>query len=143
MGSVRFGVKITGQKKLLNQLKKAQRLIPQEFAKYMYEELLEIMDESQRQVPVDTGALKRSGYVDRPKLTRTRIQTRIGYAGRATKINPRTGQPTSKYASTVHEVPRNYRIGKYKYLEDPIKERQPYIAKNIARKIKRRLRNGV
>ena len=139
--SIKFSVKLTNDKKVEKALRKIQNLAPREFGQYLYEELQEIMKESQDEVPVDTGALKRSGYVDRPKIKRTRIQTRIGYGGRATKINPKTKKPTSSYAAAVHEIPKNYRTGKHHYLIDPIRRREKKIALNIVRRFRSKSRS--
>ena len=52
--SIKFSVKMTGDKKVQKALKKIQALAPKEFGQFLYEELQEIMKESQTEVPVDT-----------------------------------------------------------------------------------------
>lgn len=62
-------------------------------------------------VPVDTGNLRRTGHVDRPKIEGFKISVQMGYGGTA-----------ATYAITVHESNRAYRSGKqWKYLETPTK----------------------
>lgn len=95
-------------------------------ARALYEEALIIMAESQRRVPVDTGALRRSGRVLPPKMEGGDMVVELGYGGAA-----------SGYAMDQHENP-NYRHtnGKtWKYLEGPVRERMPAIEKSLAARL--------
>ena len=69
-----------------------------------------VYDESRTQVPVDTGALKRSGRIEE----RADGAVAVVYGG-----------PNARYAASVHEIPgRRYRRGKWQYLRDPAMDRK-------------------
>ena len=74
-------------------------------------EALHIMQESQRQVPVDTGILRASGTVLPPETDGRNARVVMGYGGAA-----------SDYATIQHErLDFAHRPpGKAKYLEDPL-----------------------
>lgn len=57
----------------------------------------QVYNRSQRYVPVDTGALKRSGRFHK----RGAVGWEVTYGARRV-LNPRTGTPTSQYAGPVH-----------------------------------------
>lgn len=70
----------------------------------------EVMTESKRQVPVDTGTLRASGYVGAPKGTGTSMSVEVGYGG-----------PAEQYAVRVHEdLAAHHAEGNAKYLERPL-----------------------
>ena len=77
---------------------------------------VEIMSNSQVEVPKDTTALVNSGFI-----VNEGDSIILGYGGPNTKINPKTGIPTEEYALRVHEdLDMNHpRGGKAKFLEDP------------------------
>lgn len=85
-----------------------------------------IFEESQYQVPVDTGTLARSGFYRverRSELAKSSYRYRgiIGYGGNNDPVNPKSYQRASHYARTVHEDLDAYHPnGKAKYLEDPL-----------------------
>ncbi len=108
----------------------------------LYQEAHDIMRESKRQVPVDTGRLRATGYVTPPqKDERGEDYVELGYG--------------TDYALYVHEIPppeegaprprqiqpgtrtARHVTGKWKYLEDPIKERADKIPENIKRRAQR------
>src|SRR3954447_26710077 len=86
----------------------------------LYREGLRIFAESQKLVPVDTGALRGSGVVTEPRIVGTTVEVVIGYGG-----------PAAPYAIYVHEIPPppNTSTGgrsathnpptQWQYLEDP------------------------
>jgi len=83
----------------------------------------EIMEESQIQVPKGTMTLAASGFYEVvKKKAKIGYWARIGY-GNDTAVNPITGLLPSMYMVKVHEdTTANYKEGKAKYLEDPIRE---------------------
>lgn len=88
--------------------------------KQVYREETEIMTASFPLVPVDTGALRGSGYAAEPVRDENHILGEFGYGGVATKINPKTLEPTSTYALAVHEnLDAHHEVGQAKYLEAP------------------------
>lgn len=82
-----------------------------------------IYDASQPLVPVDTGALKRSGVIQ---------QTDKGY-----KIKYHSESPSGyNYAVIQHEnTSFNHRVGQAKYLEDAIKSNMDKIEKAIIEEV--------
>lgn len=77
----------------------------------------EIMTASQREVPVKTGNLKNSKFFEL-KPTSDGANVTMGYR--------------AFYAVYVHEIDRNYTVGKWKYLEDPIKQALPEFGEKVA-----------
>ncbi len=97
-------------------------------ASTLYEIGEEIMAVSKEQyVPVDTGTLRSTGYVEPPVMVGGVTSVALGYGG-----------PAAPYALSVHENPRAgvtggvspkgkpyrhwARVGEWKYLETPWKE---------------------
>lgn len=86
----------------------------------LYREGQGILAESQGLVPVDTGALRASGYTTEPQYQGKTVIVDIGYGGPAAKINPKTGESTAGYALYVHEnLDAFHKVGTCKFLEWP------------------------
>lgn len=100
--------------------------------KSLYEEAWIIMGESQRRVPVDTGTLRRSRAVLRPRITGGSIVVEMGYGGAA-----------SSYAMDQHENPNfRHKNGKtWKYLEGPVREYMPVIQESLTKRLEYYLRS--
>lgn len=100
----------------------------------LYLEANNIMALSKREVPVDLGGLKGSGYVTLPQDVGGKILVEMGYGG-----------PAKDYAVVQHErLDFNHpEGGKAKYLEDPVDARQPNIARNVWRLAKAAFAQGV
>lgn len=83
-------------------------------AQALYREAALIFEESQDEVPLDTGNLRASGKLGLPQVQGNELVVEITYGGAA-----------ADYALMVHEdMERTYRNGKKsKYLEDPAKRR--------------------
>lgn len=102
-----------------------------------------IMTDSKKEVPVDTGSLRSSGFVDQPKQTGQTISIKLGYGGIATKINPKSGEITAVYAIYVHEnMNVHHEVGKAKFLQDPIYKAKNRMLFRIASRVKRLLEEG-
>jgi hypothetical protein len=83
----------------------------------------EEMEESQKLVPVDTGELKNSKYIDEPYWDGDRLRGALGY--------------TAPHALTVHENhDAIYRVGQSNYLAQPLDESAPYMVRRIAATIR-------
>lgn len=68
-----------------------------------------IMAVSKRLVPVDTGALRASGFVELPEIQGDRVSVTLAYGG-----------PAADYAVPVHEnLQARHTVGQAKYLEEP------------------------
>lgn len=95
----------------------------------------DILEESLKQVPRDSGTLASTGFYEVQRNTATKRYTYfgvVGYAGMAGSgkshdaINPFTGAPASSYAMIVHEdlsAEHDEHLGqKAKFLEDPVRD---------------------
>lgn len=82
-----------------------------------------ILEESLRQVPVDTGTLASSASYKITGNYKTGWFGTVSYASDIDPINPKTGRPASEYMVAVHEdLEALHIIGKAKFLEDPARE---------------------
>ena len=93
-----------------------------------------IYNESQKQVPRDTGTLASTGFWEVQRNMATKRYTYygvVGYAGMAGSgashdaVNPRTGEAASSYAMIVHEdleASHENPEHKAKFLEDPVRD---------------------
>ena len=86
----------------------------------------EILEESLKQVPSETGALASTAYYEAKRRSDTAATTwayegNLGYSGDA--IHPLTGKLIATYMVAVHEVlEAKHPVGKAKFLEDPVRE---------------------
>lgn len=105
----------------------------------LFEEANELMAFSKRQVPVDTGTLRASGMVEEPVKQGKSYKVRLGY-GYGEEKNPKSGQIAAGYAIYVHEnLKARHKVGKAKFLEDPMKTWEPKFARNVGLRLKRKL----
>jgi len=87
------------------------------------------MREMKRLVPVDTGTLKNSGYVEKPKRMGSRVMLELGFGGAA-----------EAYAMYVHEdLDAYHENGQAKYVEMPLSESAPYFAIRVGLDVKKDL----
>lgn len=75
-------------------------------------------------VPVDTGALRRSGFADPPQRQGDVSSVDIGFGGEAVD-----------YAYVVHEAPPNWGQGKNKYLSKAITDMSSQFDEFVQREI--------
>lgn len=97
---------------------------------------LAVLIRSEDLVPVDTGTLKASTFIDR-----TEEGVKFGYGGSNDKTNPKTGLKASEYMVQVHEdlEMRHPRGGQAKFFEIPLLELMAQLNDYIIQAIKRRL----
>jgi hypothetical protein len=105
---------------------------PNLLEKAIYEEANVIFNESQKLVPVDTGALRASGFVHAPKNENNRTFVRVTYGG-----------PAAHYALYVHENLYSTHTAptQAKYLETPLYRQVPVLIKNLATRITHMMRS--
>lgn len=95
-------------------------------ATFLFQRGEEVMEESKRECPVDTGTLRSSGFVQPPDVERGEMSVLLGYGGAA-----------AEYAVFVHEdLTARHPVGKAKFLEDPIRREVPRLARDLADFIK-------
>lgn len=127
-------VKIDGTQDVLRGLVVAHEAARKALAGALFIEANNVMNESKEIVPVDTGYLRASGYVDLPREGPGGINVEMGY--------------TAPYAIYVHEnLNARHAPGKQaKFLEQPLMKAQEgmpeRVAAHIQRALKRHLRRG-
>ena len=88
----------------------------------------EVMTVSKGQTPVDTGAMRGSGYVTEPDVTGAKVTVEAGYGG-----------PSDHYVVEQHEnLSIQHRNGGAKFLEkafDSESARAPAVAAQVAREV--------
>ncbi|MFA5037888.1 MAG: hypothetical protein WC479_12025 [Candidatus Izemoplasmatales bacterium] len=133
-------VRVTGIDTIRRRLDFFVTRFPNEVAAALKQEAELTMTESKREVPVDTGSLRNSGFVEEPRINGKNISIKLGYGGVATKVNPTSGEVTTTYAVIVHEdMTANHTVGNAKFLENPIKRRREKLMQNINLRVKRML----
>ena len=125
--------KIEGYKQLEASLKRSGLDILKASKQGLYDEGEEIFEESQLEVPVDTGALKRSGYIEKQGNS-----VNIGY-GRSNELGA-SNQVPKTYMVAVHERLDVYHPnGKAKFLEDPVNRHTRKGTDSIAAEVRKLL----
>lgn len=95
-----------------------------------------ILAESQKLVPVDTGALKASGKYT---IYGGGVETEgiVSYGG--SNLNPVSGLETAMYAIVVHEdVTVNHTNGQAKFLEQPMRQHRKKISTIVRKEMVKR-----
>ena len=119
-----FAFSLKGDRELIKKTQEAARKYNKALGAAYYELGVIIMKESKRLVPVDTGVLKRSGYVTMPIESNTGIRVELGYGG------PATAYALVQHERTDFDHPGG---GEAKFLERPFKEAAGH-AFNLAQK---------
>lgn len=106
-----FRLEVKGQENLLKQLVKGGRNAVELSGRFLYSHATDVFMQSQFEVPVDTGALRSSGYVTQPFIVGNEVAIAIVY-----------GQAAAPYALWVHEILEHHHEPptKAKFLEDPL-----------------------
>jgi len=114
-----MSITISGKDKLIAKLGKMKNPRAREAA--LYEEAEEIMAEAKALTPVDTGALRASGFVSPPSGG----SVELGFGG-----------PATPYAIIVHEdLSAFHPVGQAKYLEQPLAEHFGQVENKLGRAI--------
>lgn len=102
------------------------RIFPMEAGAALFAEAEIEMTESKRRTPVDTGALRSTGFVKPPYFSSDHnITVVLGFGG-----------PAAPYALIVHEdMEAFHKVGQAKYLESTLMESRPFIAQRIANRL--------
>lgn len=105
--------------------------------KALYVEAQRILAESQPLVPVDTGALRASGFVTPPERNGDTVSVELGYGGPAAQVNAKTGESAAGYALYVHEnLEAHHPVGQALYLATPFNAAQTGMSERIAGNMK-------
>jgi len=127
----KFKIEIKGLNRLIRKMDALGGNVNREIAPALFQEAEEIMGRSKELVPVDTGVLRSSGHVQRPKTDRNGVQVTLGYGG-----------PAEAYALAVHEnLQASHKKGQQaKYLEQPFLEAAPRIKQAVRRALDKAIR---
>ncbi|MDD5229913.1 MAG: hypothetical protein PHC43_01135 [Candidatus Marinimicrobia bacterium] len=122
MATAGFNVKIVGTKQIIENLRKAGSRGVKAVAGGLYLGANNIMRDSKKEVPVDLGTLKNSGYVTMPEISGDNVKVELGYGGEA-----------KDYAVVQHEHTefKHPEGGKAKFLQDPLYAAAGGFAKNV------------
>lgn len=118
----------------------AMMLLQKQFAA-VYQTAEWIMDKSRDLVPVDTGALRASAFVELPVVEGLKVTVTFGYggvsAGYALMVheNPRSGK-TGGVSPTGEKYKSWAKVGQWKYLEIPFQDAK---SKEVFSRILKRL----
>jgi hypothetical protein len=106
-----YRLEVEGMSDLLEMLVKGGRNAVELSGRYLYSHAVKVFERSQYEVPVDTGALRSSGYITQPYVFGNQVAISIVY-----------GQAAAPYALWVHEMMESYHEPptKAKFLEDPL-----------------------
>lgn len=130
---MKVSVELKGQESLSRLFERAGNAHRKSLSAAMFAQANVVLNESLEIVPVDTGTLKDSGRVEKPKITVTGIEVEITYGGAA-----------SQYAGIVHEDPNaRHAEGKsYKYLEIPVNNNADKFVDEVKRRFITYVRRG-
>ena len=108
-------LKLTGLSEMKARLAKTSERADNAAGAAGYRLCNDVMNDSVRRTPVDTGALRGSRYVTMPVHSGKGMQVEYGYGG-----------PAKKYAVKVHEDLNAFHpVGEAKFLESAIDEHRP------------------
>jgi hypothetical protein len=120
----------SGLKEAMQGLSAMAEKMPEAIGQAIYEEAETIMTEAKELTPVDTGALRASGHVEKPEISCSTVTVELGFGGQA------GGGKEIGYAFYVHEnLEAHHTVGQAKFLETPLTDRQEDIQERIAKTI--------
>jgi hypothetical protein len=131
---MRVGMTLRGLDELVKITERAGLNVRPALEKAVFAEANAVLNESKKIVPVDTGALKSSGRVERPVVNAAGVTVEVSYGGAA-----------APYALYVHEDPTaSHAPGKsFKFLEIPAMARRPVFVQNVKERFITYVRRGV
>lgn len=104
-----FDAELKGLEGIITDVRKLSESLDSDIAGHLYRTGHKVLTYSMEKVPVDTGFLKNTGYVDRPIRGISEITVRVGYHAR--------------YSLAVHErLDVRHKNGQAKFLEKAVKE---------------------
>lgn len=114
-----------GAADVLRRLQQVIHEAPTVVAQALFEEAEIEMTEARERTPVETGDLRRSGFVQPPEIDRDAVSVTLGFGG-----------PAAPYAVYVHEnLEAFHPVGQAKFLESTLLESVPHLPARIARRI--------
>lgn len=121
------GIDVRGVNKIIARMETLEQALINFTEHALEQEAKDTIEEARPMVPMDTGALRSSGFVEEPERHVSQVNVTAGY-GRDDVINPIHGNPTSNYAWDQHETMEYYHDdGEAKYLEKAVFARFGYM----------------
>lgn len=119
----RVSMKIVGTSELIKNLQAAGPRGVKAVGAGLYVEAQNILTEAKKEVPVDLGTLKNSGYATLPVISGQNVTVELGFGGSA-----------KDYAVIQHERTdfNHPGGGKAKFLQDPLYRAKSGLGKNVA-----------
>lgn len=123
---------------MVQQLRRYGSAVQEALPAALHLEAERIVTEAKKLTPVRTGALRASGHVQPPEVSRGRVSVTLGFGGPAGSGNVGdTNVADVGYAVIVHENLTAYHpVGQAKYLEEPLRAAEPQLAKRIAQNVR-------
>lgn len=125
---------LTGHTVAARQIQAATLAGPMAGARALYDEMVKVIDAARTDfVPVETGALRDSAFIEPPVMTERGATFRFGFGG-----------PNAPYAVIQHEdLTYRHKVGQAKYLELPLKARLGGMAMVLAMRINDGVRQAI
>lgn len=144
-------IKISGfenMPEVLAKLRRLSKVYPFAMAAALYEEALGIFAESQEEVPVDKGGLRRSGIVFMKQISQNWTAV-VGYGvAYALRVHENRGADQKRIDRAEMALgnpgykPRGAQQGKSKYLEDPFNRAMPGLANRLMIRTRKHAKTG-
>lgn len=116
---------MTGSDQLVANLRTSSRRSAKAAERAVYEFGETEMREMKKRTPVDTGALRNSGFVEKPTRVGTKVSVSLGFGGQA-----------DAYAIFVHEdLDVFHRVGEAKFVESVLNESMRYFTARVVSSI--------
>ena len=125
-----------GPEELKAKLKRFTEIFPDGASQALWEQAQLVMNDSAEEVPVDTGYLRSTRYVNDPFVDAGHIKVELGYyANYAAPVHDITPPPAKSKGgrSAVHMV------GKWMYLNDPMESRGPKFNQKMVSRLEQML----
>lgn len=136
---MKITMELVGDKKLQGNINRTVVNVRREAKRFVKEEAEAIMTESRLEVPVVSGALRDSGFVEIDKEG----NATFGYGGPRAQMNPTTGTLTEDYMVAVHErLDLVHPNGKAKFLEDPVNRHTQQMEVKMAARLRKYMGGG-
>jgi hypothetical protein len=127
--SVALSINMQGTAQVMQRIAELKRRAPDSFAAGVYLAASNVITTAMRLTPVDTGWLRSSRYVRKPRVSGDTFKVEAGFG--------------ASYAIFVHEINRDYVVGEWKFLTTAANYHAPTFATEVAGNVARMMAAGV
>jgi len=127
--SIALSMNVQGTGQVMQRIAELKRRAPDSFAAGVYLAASNVISTAMRLTPVDTGWLRSSRYVRKPRISGDTFKIEAGFG--------------ASYAIFVHEINRNYVVGEWKFLTTAANHHAPTFATEVAGNAARMMAAGV